>query len=125
MEQNKRNLIQVLEEQNNPNYIEEQQENNFNEESKGDFEEEIDTSKKKGNKVGKTQSKVARREAQKEAGRGTNTDLLRLEKNYFDGIYHEDKYENMNDFLVKKLNGQSENQKQKPLIGFQGHSDSK
>jgi len=120
MDINKKNLIQVLEEQNNPGYEDDEQENNNKE---GDFEEEFDDNSKKDHKMGKTQAKLARREAQKDIAKGRSTDLLRLEKNYFDGIYHEDNYQGMNEFVVKKLDGKSEIQKQKPLIGFYDKSD--
>jgi len=121
MQQNQKNLIQVIDETNNPNTEMETEDlrrpKNKYEERKRDFEEEDQEEPQNIKGTGKTNSKLAKKEAEKGSLPTRNADLLRLEKNYFDGVYHEDNFSSVNDFLIKKMDNKPEQPRQKPQIG--------
>jgi len=124
MEHNHKNLIQVIDETNNPDIEIETEDirrpKNKYEERKRDFEEEDQEESQnigQHGTSGKTTSKLAKKEAEKGSLPARNADLLRLEKNYFDGVYHEDNFKTVNDFLIKKMDDKPDKPKQKPQIG--------
>ena len=111
-----RKLIEVINEENNTDFDLEEPQDTANENYNNQIPIEEKKEQKEPIKLSKN-GKIAQKEARKEAERSRNTDLLRLEKNYFEGVYHSDKFKDEKDFVVQNLINKKETVNRKPDIG--------
>ena len=123
MDNSTKKLIQVLDEKDNSEYDEESssgEEEEFspfhallNAQEEDEDEEEDESDDNEEDEQTESEDNSGNQETQKKVVTASK-DLLRLEKDYFDGVYHENKFQNEKEFIVKKFLVENKPKREKP-----------